>query len=84
MLDTSQKGDGEGWRNETLVTSETVIGPREGDGAVYKPYSIVPWDIEEQDWCATKEMRCGWSGQGCIISLVRGPGGVSGAPLEKG
>ena len=29
-IDTSQKGDMEGWRNETLVSSEEVVGPVDG------------------------------------------------------
>ena len=59
LEDTSQKGDGEGWRNETLITSTSVMGPRpinnvdaDDPAAVFKeyePFVPVPWDIEEED-----------------------------------
>jgi hypothetical protein len=58
LIDTSQKGDGEGWRNETLQTSVSVVGPREGDGKTYPPYVAVPWDIDEQD-CTGGRLKYG-------------------------
>ena len=57
MYDTSQKGDGEGWRNETMTTSEALMGPPVINDSVdwkaplkqYQPFQQVPWDIEEED-----------------------------------
>ena len=57
MYDTSQKGDGEGWRNETMTSSEALMGPPVINGNVdwnaplkqYQPFQQVPWDIEEED-----------------------------------
>ena len=56
MLDTSQKGDGEGWRNEVLVSSEETVGPV--DGRTYPPFAHVPWDIDEAD-CTGGRLKFG-------------------------
>ena len=64
----TQKGDGEGWRNETLITSTPVKGPRpinnvdaDDPAAVFKeyePFVPVPWDIEEED-CTGGRLKYG-------------------------
>ena len=66
MYDTSQKGDGEGWRNETMTTSEELMGPPIINGNVdwnsrpiqYAAYHPVPWDIDEED-CTGGRLKYG-------------------------
>lgn len=89
MEDTSQKGDGEGWRNETMTTSEALMGPPVVNDSVdwnaplkqYQPYQPVPWDIDEQD-CTGGRLKYGTL-EFDFVSTNTGPRIVGQKPMSQ-